>query len=186
MGKHGAEYERMPRDSYYTPDWVTKALLDCVTLPRKIWEPACGQNYIVKSLYGRGYEARGTDVDGPLGIDFLTARVSPVDCVVTNPPFGVQGKLAVQFIQHALDLTETNCGMVAMLLPVDFDSGVTRRHLFADHPAFSKKIVLTKRIRWVNLPQKAAGPKENHAWFVWDWKNQGGATIAYAPLPETA
>lgn len=183
MGKHGAEYERMPRDSYYTPEWVTDALLECVTFPFSIWEPACGGLHLVDCLRKNGYSVLGNDIKN--GYNFLDED-RECRAIITNPPFGKQGKLGVQFIEHALDLTELERGMVAMLLPVDFDSGVTRRHLFADHPAFSKKIVLTKRIRWVNLPQKAAGPKENHAWFVWDWKNQGGATLAYAPLPEAA
>jgi len=38
---------------------------------------------------------------------------------------------------------------VAMLLRTDFDHAKTRWHLFSDCPAFACKIVLTKRIRWI-------------------------------------
>ena len=35
-----------------------------------------------------------------------------------------------------------------MLLRVDYDSAATRRHLFADNPAFALKVVVTRRITW--------------------------------------
>jgi hypothetical protein len=73
-----------------------------------------------------------------------------------------------------------------MLLNVDFDSADTRRDLFDEHPAFQKKIVLTKRIVWfkpkVVIGKKPSGPSANHAWFLWSWTNAGKPpTIWYAP-----
>jgi hypothetical protein len=80
--------------------------------------------------------------------------------VVTNPPY----ELAQQFIEHALRITEPHRGLVAMLLRCDFDSARTRQHLFAQCPAFAKKLVLTKRIVWF-APAKAS-PSFNHAWYL--------------------
>jgi hypothetical protein len=98
-----------------------------------------------------------------------------VDGVCTNPPYGVQGKLACQFITHALALVP----VVAMLLRVDFDSGKTRVHLFRDCKAFAHKIVLMDRIVWFEH-EDAAGPSDNHAWFLWDKQHEGAPTISYA------
>jgi hypothetical protein len=84
-------------------------------------------------------------------------------------------------------LTKPLGGKVAMLLKVDFDSAGGRRRLFADHPAFAVKYVLTRRIRWANLEQSAAGPTENHAFYIWDWRKRGGApSIGYLPIEGAA
>lgn len=72
-----------------------------------------------------------------------------------------------------------------MLLKVGFDSAKGRRHLFADHPAFAVEYRLTERIRWANLEQSAAGPTENHSWYVWDWRKRPGPAVkGYLPLPK--
>lgn len=97
--------------------------------------------------------------------------------IVTNPPF----KDAHKFIRHALKLVEPARGKVAMLLPVAYDAGKTRRDLFL-HGPIKAKYTLTKRIRWANLEQKEAGPSANHAWFVWDWSYQGSKTMGWLPL----
>jgi hypothetical protein len=65
----------------------------------------------------------------------------------------------------------------------DFDHAKSRRHLFADCPAFAKKLVLTKRIVWFveDDGKPKAAPSFNHAWFIWSWKHDGPPTIAYGP-----
>ena len=86
----------------------------------------------------------------------------------------------------------------------DFDHAKSRQHLF-QHPAFSKKVVLTRRVKWFEGPTickhcggcgsirglkckpckgkgwKKQGPSENHAWFVWDYRHKGPPTLAYGP-----
>jgi len=112
--------------------------------------------------------------------DFFSWQTLPHDAssIITNPPY----KIATRFIEHALRLTEQRGGVVAMLLRTDFDHAKTRRHLFADHPAFAKKIVLRKRIRWFEPKpgEKKKSPSFNHAWFIWDWRHGGEPTIAWA------
>ena len=105
----------------------------------------------------------------------MTLPYARIDSVCTNPPHGYQGKLACQFIIHALELVP----VVAMLLRVDFDSGKSRTGLFRDCAAFDRKIVLLDRIEW--FPRKGtAGPSDNHAWFVWNKRHHGPPTICYA------
>jgi hypothetical protein len=78
-------------------------------------------------------------------------------------------------IDHALALTRPHDGFVAMLLRCDYDQARTRRHLF-DHP-FARKVVLTRRIRW--LEDSKDSPGFSHAWFVWDWQHVGAPMLAH-------
>ena len=96
-----------------------------------------------------------------------------MDAIITSPPYAK----AQEFIERGVDLMKAGKGVVAMLLRVDFDSAKSRRHLFADNPAWSKKIVLNDRIRWF---EGESSPSFNHAWYLWNWKHEGPPAIAYA------
>lgn len=167
--------KRIKHDAYQTPAWATEAVIPY--LPKSVrvglvWEPAAGKGKMVKVLRKHRLKVMASDITRRR--DFLKSHVS-VKAVITNPPF----VLAREFIEHALACTQEFEGVVAMLLRVDFDSGATRRHLFAEHPAFKCKVVLTKRIQWFEGSNGA--PSENHAWFIWDWRNGEYPTIRYAP-----
>jgi len=178
VSQRNSEYARKDRDGYQTPAWVTDVLAPHLRNFHAvdICEPAAGDGQIVDALRRHGFSVVGTDIID--GCDFLK-RFHPgrYDSIVTNPPYG----LAQQFIERALQLTEPRQGVVAMLLRVDYDSAITRRHLFADCQAFATKLVLTRRIVW--FEPKIASPSENHAWFVWSWRHEGAPTIAYGGAP---
>jgi hypothetical protein len=181
MSKHGPEYERQRNEKYFTPAWVTEALLDREAFWGGVWDPAAGAGHITdvvrKTLGG---VVIGSDIEPDCESvafgDFMseTAVYLAPGSIVTNPPFGIGGKLAVDFICRALGLTESQGGKVAMLLPLTFDAAKGRKAIFADCAQFAGKYVLTTRIRWANLEQKKAGPMENHAWYIWDWRRQPG------------
>lgn len=180
MSQRDSGYERKERDAYETPEWATVALLP--HLPRdkpiEIWEPACGSGKMVRALSSFG-NVVGTDIER--GQDFLFCILSPwhpskVDAIITNPPYA----LAKEFIGHALGLMEPVAGIVAMLLRTDFDHAKTRQYLFANCPAFAKKVVLTKRIQW--FEDSTGQPSFNHAWFIWDYRHKGPPTLAYGPV----
>jgi hypothetical protein len=188
MTQAASNYDRLAGDRYYTPAWVTEALLSVESFDGRTIDPAAGAGHIVDVFSRAGLQVEGSDIApdaphirGPL--DYLTAVPGTLN-IITNPPYGSGGRLAVEFIRKALADTESATGKVAMLLRVDFDSAHGRRSLFGDHPAFKAKYVLTRRIRWANLEQKASGPTENHAWFVWDWKPRYSTvpTLRYLPL----
>lgn len=170
---HGESgYERISDDAYWTPAWCTEALLDRMMFPPYVWEPACGEGHICEVLRRRGIVGAASDlIDhgypryGRAKRDFLDALLMWPGCasIITNPPY----KLAEAFIRKALDLTEPHRGRVAMLLRNEYDSAAGRRDLF-EHPAFFKKIVLTKRPRW--SAEDKASPRHNFAWYVWCWK----------------
>lgn len=91
------------------------------------------------------------------------------DAIITNPPYG---KIARRCIEHALKLMEQEKGFVAMLLRSEYDSAVTRKHLFRDHPAFRAEVKLLFRPRWVEGSKGA--PRHNYSWFIWDWVKPAG------------
>lgn len=181
-------HPRQRNEKYFTPDWATLALLENYQFASLVWEPAAGDGGMARALVGAGkltfYSDISPDDATVRRVDFLASDVTiPAGMwdIITNPPFGVSGALAVKFIERALRLTRQHRGRVAMLLRADFDSAPGRVHLFKEHPALAHRVVLLKRIRWTNLPQKEAGPSTNHTWFVWDWsKPPGLPTVSYA------
>lgn len=182
MSQRDSGYERKERDLYETPEWVTHALIDGHLRPPKVvWEPACGSGKMVRALGLLDAEIIGTDIAE--GKDFFCVnyfgshRDKPEGCdaIITNPPY----ECAPAFIDAALARMQHVPGIVAMLLRTDFDHAASRRDLFRDHPAFAKKLVLTKRIKW--FEDSKGHPSFNHAWFIWDWRHKGAPTLAYAP-----
>lgn len=154
MSHRNSGYARMAGDTYVTPRWVYQELLSVESF-EGAWDPA------------------------PVNADFdFLESQGPAPDIATNPPFSI----AEQFIRHALSLTESTGGKVAMLLPMAYDCAKGRRDLF-EKPPFKAKYTLTKRIRWTNLEQKAAGPSMNHAWFVWDWSYEGRSFMGWLPTP---
>lgn len=177
MSQRDSGYERKERDLYETPEWVTLALAPHI--PEYVgWilEPAAGSGKMVRALQSLGHTVEATDIE--TGFDFLDCGRVGHDAIITNPPYVD----AEEFVTHALDLMQYNAGFVAMLLRTDFDHAQTRAPLFAGHRAFSKKVVLTKRIRW--FEDSKGSPSFNHAWFIWDWTHEGAPTLAYGPTTQ--
>jgi 16S rRNA A1518/A1519 N6-dimethyltransferase RsmA/KsgA/DIM1 with predicted DNA glycosylase/AP lyase activity len=126
-----------------------------------------------RALYDN-YAVFGTDISQ--GRNFLTWNTTRrFDAIITNPPYS----LADAFIKRALELTEPQRGVVAMLVQTDFDHAATRQHLISEHPAFTLKLALTKRIRWFEKRDGDKSPSYNHAWLVWDWMNTSPPTIRH-------
>lgn len=175
MSQRDSGYERKERDLYETPAWVTMALVPHLPRhPNVIWEPACGSGKMVRALEEAGFNVCGTDIEDCN--DFLLPNSTDgAAAIVTNPPY----EFATEFVEKALWHTSYVDGFVAMLLRTDFDHAKTRARLFAESRAFSKKVVLTKRIKW--FEDSKGQPSFNHAWFIWDWKHQGAPTLAYGP-----
>lgn len=163
-----SDYERQPRDLYETPEWVTRALLRSRLVPfykLQWWEPACASGKIAKEVNA----VFASDLVTSYGatMDFLssTEKNIPyvVNAIITNPPFN---KMAEKFIRHGLRFMEHGrIVFMAMLLPIDFDSGKTRRDMFGNCVYFAGKGVLTSRIVFIDKP--GASPTTNHAWYTW-------------------
>jgi hypothetical protein len=193
MGKHENGYARIERDYYPTPAWATEALAEHVELAgMRVWEPAAGDGRMSEVFKAAGASVYSTDIQdrGYAGLDAVSDFIEAIpptrlDLIATNPAYGERNKIAVMFAERGLKHIAGG-GLLALLLPVDFDSAVSRRHLFADCPAFAGKIVLTKRIVWFpSLDEKTGrqkAPKENHAWYLWRCKPRlHSPIILYAP-----
>lgn len=48
------------------------------------------------------------------------------------------------------------------------------------------RLVLTDRITWFDPEPGKAGPSENHAWFVWDWRPRAMFSRRREPLQRWA
>lgn len=179
MSQRNSGYIRKENDAYYTPAWVTEALINSgYPFRGPVWEPACGNGNIVDVLKDR-FQVVATDRETS-EIDFLKCdtAVPGVQSIITNPPYSD----SAVFIAHAIKLMEPR-GQVAMLLRTDYDHASSRKHLFGKCQPFAAKLVLTKRIVWfveANGKPKAA-PSFNHAWYIWDWAHEGRPYLLYAP-----
>lgn len=177
MSQRDSGYERKERDLYETPPWATLALIP--HLPARlrpgmnVYEPAAGSGKMLRVLADVGYMMDADDIAD--GRDFLQCERADHSAIITNPPY----ELATEFIDRALALQNPVGGIVAMLLRTDFDHAKTRGRLFAGCPSFTKKVVLTKRIKW--FEDSKGSPSFNHAWFIWDWTHKGAPTLAYGP-----
>ena len=102
-------------------------------------------------------------------MNFLLTMAHPRKCgaIITNPPY----KHADAFMRHAMFFCSAPGGpdVLALLFRNDFDTAKKREDAFR-HPAFSKKLVLTKRPRW--FPEKGPSPRHNYAWYIWDWREK--------------
>jgi hypothetical protein len=184
MSQRVSGYLRKADEDYRTTPWPIVALLSHVRMPIiRGWDPCdrykvpgTDHGQLVATLRACGIVAVGT------AQDFLTVRTPPPDTshLICNPPYGVnrRGEEAVAFIEHALEL---RVPYVAMLLRVDFDSAVTRAHLFRHCSTFAGKVVLLGRIRWFEGP---SSPSDNHSWFLWDREHAGPPLIRYASRRE--
>lgn len=181
LGESG--FERRAHDGYWTEEWVTLALTSRVHMPRNIWEPAAGRGDMANVLRQRGAKVFSSDLvdhggrDIQIGFDFFGAHeMGDAGAIVTNPPYDC----AEAFVRHAIALSSQTGGMVCMLLRNEFDCASGRVDLF-DNPPFSRKIVLTKRPRWDwwETDKPKSSPRHNFAWFIWDWRHRGPATIEY-------
>lgn len=168
-------YDRIPADFYPTPPEYVDALCTKMVFHEKVWEPACGKGDIAARLSEFGYDVYSSDLYnygfGDWGRNFLEQTEMPEGCraIVTNPPY-VDG-MAEAFVRHALKLTQPVRGQVAMFLRHEFDCGSRRMDLF-DRPPFDRKIVVTKRPRWIE--GSTGSPRHNYSWFVFDWRHKAG------------
>ena len=172
---------RQPREAYYTPGAAVRVLLESLPLFMlrrfEAWECAAGAGHIARHLARLPFAA-------VLATDIAPAKVqvhpvTPLDflrscgpsgrrcAIITNPPYGFQNRMAVSFITHALAIAGDRGGLTAMLLPFEFDAPMSRHAMTHGHRAFAAKVTCGERLRWVNLPQAAAGPMSHHSWFIW-------------------
>lgn len=168
-------------DDFPTPPWATRALVEHVLKPRRlyershlVWEPACNRGIMSGVL--REYWPRmiASDIhaypdfrSSPLPIieDFLNPHwpdsAIAVDWIITNPPFRLSCDFALQAFSFA------RCG-VAMFCRLNWIEGQERANrLFIPRPPafvarFAERVPLGKG-GWYPDNETATA----YAWFVW-------------------
>jgi len=172
------KFKRIARDHYPTCEPAVDALFDVARFAKRICDPCCGpKRQILAAAISHHHSIVSPISDIVYGFDFVTAKIpsrwGEFD-IISNPPYGNrQATLAMAFIERALEVVHPWKGRVAMLLPADFDSGNSRRHVFGDHSAFATTVVLLNRVRIF----KNRSGTTNHRWFIWDWKKKPGPPI---------
>ena len=189
---HISGYERRGRDFYATPDWVTEALLRHVRFRGPVWEPCCGTGAMSAVLTAHRYEVISTDIAdhgfGTPGIDFLACRSVPPGCrsIVTNPPYGDTGShkgqarsssAMLDFVAHALTVTATVRGQLALLVRLQWMAGQRAAELLTSGP-FAATIILTQRIQWFEMGEQTNRAQHHHAWVVFDHDHPLGSPPA--------
>ena len=189
---HISRYERERRDFYATPSWVTEALLQHVRFRGQVWEPCCGDGAMSTVLAANRYEVISTDIAergfGTPGIDFLACRSLPPRCcsIVTNPPYGDTGShkgqaksssAMLDFVAHALTLTATVQGQLALLVRLQWMAGQRAADLLSSGP-FAATVVLTRRIQWFGMGEETNTAQHHHAWVVFDHNHPRGTPPA--------
>ncbi|MET0666895.1 MAG: hypothetical protein ABWZ01_00095, partial [Methyloceanibacter sp.] len=166
---------------YRTPVEAVLALerIELEWLPKRIWEPACGDGAIVLPLRRLGYDVKATDLvdrgcpDSIARFDFLLGLHQPMPGIVTNPPYRLAHAFAVQALNHA--------NYVAFLLPLSFLAGQERRAWHIGSPlarvwVSSRRLPMMHRDGWEG---PRATSQTDHAWFVWDKRHKGKPQVLW-------
>lgn len=145
--------KRHEADFYKTPASAFKPLLPYLRkLPGPFWEPACGDNRLVKWMREFGLTAGGDDLKN--GYDFLqddSIRIT----TLTNPPFS----LAQEFCDHAIRHSKHTL----MLLRLNFLASVKRRDWWIQHTP-SALFVLSKR---PSFTEDGKTDATDYCWVYW-------------------
>ena len=189
---HVSGYNRLGQDFYATPGWVTEALLRHIRFRGSVWEPCCGNGAMSVVLAAHGYDVVSSDIAdrgfGTPNVDFLTCRSVPGACrsIVTNPPYGDSGshkgqtrspKAMLDFLRHALALTASMQGQLALLVRLQWIAGRRAADVMSAAP-FAAVLVLTQRIRWFDLGEDTNVAQHHHAWVVFDHAHPPGCPPA--------
>lgn len=154
-------------DFYPTPTWATEALLANEIFIGSIWEPACGDGAISKTLTANGLPSMNTDMfDRGFGhirnMNFLEANNFSFDNIITNPPYN----LAEEFVHQGLEKVTLK---LALLLRLSFlESAIRFRSIFSTKPP-TRVWVFSERITFYpNGVQTAGTGTLAYGWFIWD------------------
>lgn len=159
MARLKSKKERAPYDTYETPEWAVKALLEIVPIEAswKYLEPcrASGRIYNHLPIGSAWGEVRE-------GIDYLTTDYPHVDVVITNPPYS----LAQEFVDKALKEAD----VVIMLLRLGFLESMKRYEWWKNNP-LDHLVTLSKRPSFTG-DGKTDGA--GYAWYIWDKQGKLG------------
>lgn len=71
-------------DDFQTPPGAVIPLLPYLKKEWVVWEPACGEGYLVDFMKTQGFNVLATDIKS--GHDYLAWEPPEYDFMITNPP----------------------------------------------------------------------------------------------------
>ena len=159
---------RVSADHYPTPLSAIEKLLERESFEGTIWEPACGEGNISKSLINHGFKVYSSDIND-YGFGHLHDFLNPpqkvnymlVDNIITNPPFN----RALEFLNTAKKHSRRK---VAFLLKTQFLEGVERFSMFMDKEFPFRNIYQFSRRVSFPTPNSKNGGMIAFAWFIWE------------------
>ena len=185
---------RADHDFYPTPPEAVHALLSVERFDGPIWEPACGDGAISKTLESYGHEVLSTDlIDRGYGQgdhDFLNpitfTRVMienpQLKNVITNPPYSYRPGIGDKFVGQALRFTRMQGGKVAMLLNLGSLASRARTMKWRNDPP-ARIHIMDDLICWPNGDQRQVGryiTEHRYCWIVVDSRAHGWNTALVA------
>ncbi len=172
--------ERELYDYYATDPKATELLLKLETFSASIWECACGEGHISKTLSNAGYNVYSSDfVDrkfGEGGKDFLCITNTCWDGdIITNPPYAY----AIDFVYKSMQILNDG-NKLALFLKLQFLEGKERKELFRTFPpkpvyVSSSRLLCAKNAEFQKM-KDGGGSAVAYAWFIWE-KGYKGETV---------
>lgn len=153
-------------DYYATDPKAVELLLENEPFTGIVWEPACGEGHISKTLKEHGLQVYSSDLInrqyGAAGVDFLTYQGTGHRCnIITNPPY----KYAREFVEKALSVVAPGY-KVAMFLKLTFLEGQGRRELFKNNPP-AAVYVSSARLECGKNGVFTGSSAVAYCWIVW-------------------
>lgn len=153
--------ERLEHDFYPTPLYSFQPLLDRIDFSNinSFLEPCKGDGRILNKINCKNkYWAEIRE-----GVDYLTTPFSPVDLIITNPPFS----LSLEFLEKSLTEAQTVCYLQRLNW-----LGSQKRQTFWNNHIPDKLFILAKRPQFKKELGLGGGTDSTeYAWFIWDKLN---------------
>lgn len=172
-------------DYFPTPPWATRALLTHVmdVSGESVWEPACGDGYMVRPLQERAARVVASDVHdygwGHIQHDFLMPYLPTgfdgIDWVITNPPF----RLAEQFVDRGLAIARRG---VAVIVRTAFSESIQRYEaLFRERPPFIVAQFVERVPMVKGRVDEDAASATAYCWMLWDKADKFETRMCWIP-----
>ena len=86
-------------------------------------------------------------------------------------------KAMLEFLRHALALTASVQGQLALLVRLQWMAGRRAADVLSSGP-FAATIILTRRIQWFDMGERTNTAQHHHAWVVFDHVHRPGTPPA--------
>ena len=157
-------------DHFPTPPWATRALCEWIETEtgvcsdKDVWEPACAEGYMAKTLAEYFAAVFASDVrDYGYGYvqDFLFPEDRKYDWVITNPPF----RLAQQFAEKAL--SHAKVGVALLVRTAFLESADRYEKLFSEMPPTAILQFVERVPMFKGRLDRAGSTATAYCWLVW-------------------